>query len=73
VCGEALPWGPRAATLKASACHKAGLLQARTLHLDHTPPLEDHERQSRSAVEDMGRIGLLCRSCHARKTQEENR
>ena len=70
VCGAALPDGP---SMADSECAAAGLLNAEKLHVDHSPPLATWERQHRKRVEDMSRVGLLCRSCHARKTQRESR
>lgn len=69
VCGAALPDGPKTSD---SACKAAGLLtfqsaDGSSLHLDHEPPLQDHERTDRRAVCDPKRIQLLCASCHARK------
>lgn len=68
VCGAALPGGPR---MDDSACRQAGLLNDHDLHLDHDPPLRSEERSDRRAVCDPLRVGLLCASCHSRKTQRE--
>ena len=70
VCGAALPTGP---TIRDSACYAAGVLtftsdDGSSLHLDHEPALQDHERTIVAAVCDPARIVLKCRSCHARKT-----
>ena len=70
VCGAALPSGP---INRDSACLQAGLLiftsqDGSSLHLDHEPELEDHERSNVAAVCDPDRIVLKCASCHARKT-----
>ena len=68
VCGAALPGGP---SMAASQCRASGRLNAQHLHLDHDPPLRRRERVDRRVVEDPRRVGLLCRSCHARKTLQE--
>lgn len=65
VCGAALPGGPQTSD---SQCQAAGLLNGEDLHLDHEPPLADDERHEPAKVCDPGRIQLLCRECHARKT-----
>lgn len=70
VCGAALPDGPR---MLDSQCRADGIENARHLHLDHDPPLRPEERTHRRTVEDPRRVGLLCRTCHNRKTQREQR
>ena len=75
VCGASLPTGPGP---EHSQCHAAGLYaytsaDGSSLHLDHEPPLQDHERQDVQAVCDPARIVLLCQSCHATKTAKESR
>lgn len=70
VCGAALPDGPR---MGDSLCKAAGRLTDSHLHVDHDPPLTQAERADRSIVEDVTRVGLLCRACHARKTSREQR
>ena len=65
-CGASLPGGPH--TKAYSRCAAEGRLEVRGLHLDHDPPLTDDERQHRRTVCDRARVGLLCPSCHARKT-----
>ncbi len=70
VCGAAFPDGP---PWRASACADSGLLtfasaDGSSLHLDHVPELEDHERRDRQAVCDPLRIVLLCATCHNAKT-----
>jgi len=69
VCGAALPDGPQT---NDSACKAAGRLTFRSddgssLHFDHDPPLQEHERGRPDAVCDVRRVQLLCASCHARK------
>lgn len=70
ICGAALPTGP---TTRDSACRDAGLFtftsqDGSSLHLDHEPELEDHERTNQAAVCDPDRIVLKCASCHSIKT-----
>src|SRR5258708_35785614 len=66
ICGAALPDGPGMAD---SLCRVEGRLTAHPLHLDHDPPLQDHERAHRRLVCDPLRVGFLGRACHARKTR----
>jgi hypothetical protein len=54
-----------------SRCRADGFQNWRNLHVDHDPPLRDEERQHRHLVEDFMRVGLLCASCHATKTNRE--
>lgn len=73
VCGAALPQGPHT---QDSECARLGLLtfastDGSSLHLDHEPPLEDHERQDLRAVCNPARIQLLCQACHARKADRQ--
>ena len=70
VCGAALPDGPR---MTESRCNSLGVLtffnqDGSRLHLHHNPPLQEHERDDRQAVEDPRRVGFLCQSCHAAET-----
>jgi len=67
-CGATLPTGPRTAD---SACLQAGLYVLDHLHLDHEPPLTKAERDFPDIVCDGNRIQLLCRTCHARKTERQ--
>jgi hypothetical protein len=73
VCGAALPDGP---CTEDSVCKSLGLLtytsdDGSSLHLDHEPQLQPHEREDPRAVCDPRRIQLLCQSCHARKNDLE--
>jgi len=54
-----------------SACARDGRLTLGDLHLDHDPPLQDHERDDEAAVCDPQRVGFLCAACHAAKTNQE--
>jgi hypothetical protein len=74
-CGAALSTGP---VTTDSRCKAAGLTvftsaDGTDLHLDHEPPLLEHERDNPSAVCDATRIQLLCRECHSAKTMREMR
>jgi hypothetical protein len=69
VCGAVLPKGPQT---KDSQCRETGRLNASDLHLDHEPPLSDHERSDAHAVCDPTRVQLLCFSCHTRKTLRDS-
>jgi len=73
ICGAALPSGP---AMQDSQCRSNHLFtfasdDGSSLHVDHDPPLQDHERQNTAAVCDLNRVGLLCQSCHAVKTARE--
>ena len=72
ICGARLSGIPS----PYSQCAAQGLVVDRSadgtdLHVDHDPPLTDAERQNSRAVCDLHRVGLLCKSCHNRKTQGE--
>ncbi len=71
ICGASLPDGPQT---QDSHCQQAGLLiganlDGSSLHFDHEPPLQDHERKNQRAVCDPRRIQLLCNQCHNAKTR----
>ena len=70
VCGAALPGGP---STRDSQCKASGFTTATCLELDHDPPLQPRERHDPRAFHDVTRVGLLCKACHARKTQRERR
>lgn len=75
VCGAHLPDGPLTGD---SQCHAQGLLTGEnrdgtSLHLDHEPPLLEHERTDPRAVCDANRIQLLCDVCHQVKTRHMDR
>jgi hypothetical protein len=69
VCGARMPGAPETMD---SQCRAEGRLNARRLHLDHTPPLTPSERLDRCAVCDPLRVQYLCESCHNAKTAREN-
>lgn len=68
VCGARLPG---AVETTDSQCKAAGVLTWRGLHLDHTPPLREDERQDWAIVCDAMRVQLLCAHCHSAKTRRE--
>jgi hypothetical protein len=70
VCGATMPGGP---VTTDSECRRRGVLNDKSLHFDHEPPLSDAERTNPNAVCDARRIQALCASCHARKTLREQR
>jgi 5-methylcytosine-specific restriction endonuclease McrA len=45
----------------------------RSLHFDHEPPLQEHERINHLALMDENRIQLLCFDCHNAKTKRQSR
>lgn len=74
-CGAALPTGP---SPDASECRARGLFTfssggGKSLHFDHEPALQDHERRDVTKVCDLNRIVLLCASCHSAKTARDMR
>lgn len=75
VCGAALPDGP---AMTESRCKADGRLtftnmDGSSLHLHHSPPLLDEERDNRRAVEDPTRVGFLCATCHGAETNADQR
>jgi hypothetical protein len=70
ICGAALPDGP---AMRDSICKAEGRTNGAHLHLDHDPPLTPAERSDRRIVCDPQRVGFLCASCHAHKTNREQR
>ncbi len=48
-----------------------GIRNGERLHLDHEPPLREHERHDPHAVMNPQRIVLLCATCHNTKTAKE--
>lgn len=64
-CGASLPNGP---SMRESRCKANGLTNGEDLQLHHDPPLTDGERSVRALVEDVTRVGFLCRSCHSATT-----
>ncbi len=68
VCGTSLPGGPSS---QHSVCRAQGIRNGERLHLDHEPPLREHERHDPHAVMNPQRIVLLCATCHNTKTAKE--
>lgn len=70
VCGAVLVGGPQT---NDSHCKAEGLLtftsrDGSSLHLDHEPQIQAHERTDMAAVCNALRLQVLCRECHMRKT-----
>ena len=69
-CGARLP-GTRETT--DSHCTVEGRVNGQRLHVDHIWPLRHDERGQTRVVCDAARVQILCHSCHARKTEREQR
>jgi 5-methylcytosine-specific restriction endonuclease McrA len=48
-------------------CRSCGIVCSASAHVDHILPLED------GGSDDEGNLQTLCRSCHGRKTRNEQR
>lgn len=70
VCGAALADGPKTdhSRCKAQGLETWASADGSSLHFDHEPPLEDHERADTVKVCNPQRIQLLCKACHSAKT-----
>ena len=69
VCGARLAGTPS----PRSSCAARGRVTLEGLQVDHDPPLEAWERRQPARVCDVHRVGLLCASCHAAKTRQDQR